>query len=42
MDPLNADLNSISKKLRLSTMDFDNEDDDMSGKFKELMQRAGK
>lgn len=39
-----TDLIPISKKLRLATMDFDPEEEegDMNGKLKELLQKAGK
>jgi len=42
--PVMTDLIPISKKLRLATMDFDPEEEegDMNGKLKELLQKAGK
>jgi hypothetical protein len=44
IDPFNTDLNSISKKLRLATVDFDpfEGEGDLHGKLKELMEKAGK
>ena len=39
--PLNPEFNPISENLRIATMDF-NDEGDMHGKLKELMQRTGK
>jgi hypothetical protein len=42
MGPLNANLNSISKKLRLSTLDLNPEEEgNIDSKLKELMEKAG-
>ena len=42
IDHLDADLSSVSKKLRLATINFDAYNGDMHDKLNTLKQRAGK